>query len=68
MGRLEAQVAAQADTIKELPGQIIALITPQLAVIQDHEHRLRSLEKQRWLLLGGGGLAVTAIGWLISLK
>lgn len=67
LGRLEAQVEAQAQTIKELPSQVVALFAPQLALIQDHETRIRSLERGRWVLIGGGGLAVTAIGWLISI-
>lgn len=67
LGRVEAQVAAQAETIKDLPAQIVAIIEPRLAMIPDHETRLRSLERTRWVVFGGGGLAVIVIGWLVNL-
>lgn len=70
MGKLEATVAAQVDTIRELPERVLAVIAPQLVEMRamgaDHEGRLRSLEKQRWVLAGGGSLAVLALGWFIE--
>lgn len=62
LGKLEAVVAGQADTIKELPVRILEVIMPQLLPIKDHETRIRALERQRWILVGIVSLGGTLVG------
>lgn len=62
LGRLEAVVANQADSIKGLPAEILAVILPQLLPIKDHETRIRALERQRWVLVGMVTLGGSLVG------
>lgn len=34
---------------------------------EDHEERIRALERWRWITLGGSGLVALVIGWAVNL-
>lgn len=63
MGRLEGLQQEQSRKLDDLPSVILAQINPTLVAIQgrqgDHEKRIRSLERWRWILAGGSGLVLT---------
>jgi len=66
---MEAQ-RRQDQAIEALPTRVIEGITPRLTALEvsstDHETRIRSVEKERWMNRGGLALTALLIGWAVA--
>lgn len=62
LGQLSAQVASQQQTLRDLPGVVTALLSPQLAAhavrLANHDSRLDTIERRMYLVWGGGAVIV----------
>lgn len=54
------------DLLIRLDEKVETLIRKVDALTDDHEDRIRSLERQRWLFAGGASVIGTMGGWLIQ--
>lgn len=62
-----AEYQSDHDLLIVLNERVSALITAVSAKNNDHEERIRWLEKRGWFMSGGVMAITTLIGWLLKL-